>query len=240
MEMADIPEDSPVWPRVTSTPENCLGSECPFFEDCHVVKARREAMEADLVVVNHHLLMADLALKQEGFGEILPGADAFILDEAHQIPELAGQFFSQSVSSRQVVDLGQDALAEAQGVTGATSQLLEPVEAIHDLVKRLRLAIDPLPSRGPFGALDREAGVRDSTRSHIMSKACCTAPTVRMAWWMRPPPSRSGIAVMRRPPQRARRRGCGGGTGSRSSPAARARRAGRTGAAPHPSRRAPS
>ncbi len=102
MEMIDIPEDSPVWPRVTSTPENCLGSECPFFEDCHVVKARREAMEADLVVVNHHLLMADLALKQEGFGEILPGADAFILDEAHQIPELAGQFFSQSVSSRQI------------------------------------------------------------------------------------------------------------------------------------------
>ncbi|NII56554.1 ATP-dependent DNA helicase [Luteibacter sp. SG786] len=161
MEMADIPEDSPVWPRVTSTPENCLGSECPFFEDCHVVKARREAMEADLVVVNHHLLMADLALKQEGFGEILPGADAFILDEAHQIPELAGQFFSQSVSSRQVVDLGQDALAEAQGVTGAMSQLLEPVEAIHDLVKRLRLAMDPLPARGPFGALDREAGVRE-------------------------------------------------------------------------------
>lgn len=161
MEMADIPEDSPVWPRVTSTPENCLGSECPFFEDCHVVKARREAMEADLVVVNHHLLMADLALKQEGFGEILPGADAFILDEAHQIPELAGQFFSQSVSSRQVVDLGQDALAEAQGVTGAMSQLLEPVEAIHDLVKRLRLAMDPLPGRGPFGALDREAGVRE-------------------------------------------------------------------------------
>ncbi|QDE40628.1 ATP-dependent DNA helicase [Luteibacter pinisoli] len=161
MEMADIPEDSPVWPRVTSTPENCLGSECRFFEDCHVVKARREAMEADLVVVNHHLLMADLALKQEGFGEILPGADAFILDEAHQIPELAGQFFSQSVGSRQLVDLGQDALAEAQGVTGATSQLLEPVEAVQDLVKRLRLAMEPMPARGPFGALERDGTARD-------------------------------------------------------------------------------
>ncbi|MET0937435.1 MAG: ATP-dependent DNA helicase [Luteibacter sp.] len=156
MEMVDIPEDSAVWPRVTSTPENCLGTECAFFEDCHVVKARREAMEADVVVVNHHLLMADLALKQEGFGEILPGADAFILDEAHQIPELAGQFFSQSVSARQMVDLAQDALAEAQGVTGATSQLLEPVEVVQDLVKRLRLAMDPLPARGPFGALDRD------------------------------------------------------------------------------------
>ena len=162
MEMVDIPEDSPVWPRVTSTPENCLGSECRFFDECHVVKARREAMEADVVVVNHHLLMADLALKQEGFGEILPGADAFILDEAHQIPELAGQFFSQSVSSRQIVDLGQDALAEAQGVTGATSQLLEPVEAIQDLVRRLRLAMDPLPARGPLGALDRDPTVRET------------------------------------------------------------------------------
>jgi len=161
MEMIDIPEDSPVWPRVTSTPENCLGTECPFFDDCHVVKARREAMEADIVVVNHHLLMADLALKQEGFGEILPGADAFILDEAHQIPELAGQFFSQSVSARQMVDLAQDALAEAQGVTGATSQLLEPVEVVQDLVKRLRLAMDPLPARGPFGALDRDEVVHE-------------------------------------------------------------------------------
>jgi ATP-dependent DNA helicase DinG len=161
MEMADIPEDSPVWPRVTSTPENCLGSECRFFEDCHVVKARREAMEADLIVVNHHLLMADLALKQEGFGEILPGADAFILDEAHQIPELAGQFFSQSVGSRQLLDLGQDALAEAQGVTGATSQLLEPVEAVQDLVKRLRLAMESLPARGSFGALERDTAAHD-------------------------------------------------------------------------------
>jgi ATP-dependent DNA helicase DinG len=161
MEMIDIPEDSPVWPRVTSTPENCLGTECPFFEDCHVVKARREAMEADIVVVNHHLLMADLALKQEGFGEILPSADAFILDEAHQIPELAGQFFSQSVSARQMVDLAQDALAEAQGVTGATSQLLEPVEVVQDLIKRLRLAMDPLPARGPFGALDRDEVVHE-------------------------------------------------------------------------------
>src|SRR3954469_9026509 len=130
MEMIDIPEDSPVWPRVTSTPENCLGTECPFFDDCHVVKARREAMEADVVVVNHHLLMADLALKQEGFGEILPSADAFILDEAHQIPELAGVFFSTSISSRQIDELAKDALAECGAVSGALASLREPIEAI--------------------------------------------------------------------------------------------------------------
>ncbi|WP_049621641.1 ATP-dependent DNA helicase [Frateuria defendens] len=155
MELAEVPEESPLWPRVTSTPENCLGVECPFFDDCHVVRARREAQEADLVVVNHHLLFADLALKQEGFGEILPGASAFILDEAHQIPELAGQFFSQSVSARQLTELARDALAECQGVTGAIGLVLEPVEAVHAAVRKLRLALDALPQRGPFHELER-------------------------------------------------------------------------------------
>ncbi|MHA6205420.1 ATP-dependent DNA helicase [Dyella soli] len=154
MELAEVPEESPLWPRVTSTPENCLGVECPFYDDCHVVKARREAQEADLVVVNHHLLFADLALKQEGFGEILPGAHAFILDEAHQIPELAGQFFSQSISARQLTELAQDSLGECNGVTGAIGLLLEPVEALQDAVRRLRLAMDALPERGPFHLLE--------------------------------------------------------------------------------------
>ncbi|MDE2156776.1 MAG: ATP-dependent DNA helicase, partial [Xanthomonadaceae bacterium] len=160
MELAEVPEESPLWPRVTSTPENCLGVECPFFDDCHVVKARREAMEADIVVVNHHLLFADLALKQEGFGEILPGAAAFILDEAHQIPELAGQFFSQSVSARQLAELAQDALAECGGVTGAIGLLLEPVEALQAALRKLRLAMEPLPARGAFRLLEDRADVR--------------------------------------------------------------------------------
>ncbi|MGA9423338.1 MAG: ATP-dependent DNA helicase, partial [Rhodanobacteraceae bacterium] len=118
-ELADVAETSPLWPRTTSTIENCLGSECPFFADCFVVKARRAAQEADIVVVNHHLLFADLAMKQEGFGEILPGAHAFVLDEAHQIPDLAGQFFSVSLTSRQLGDLARDALAECADVSGA-------------------------------------------------------------------------------------------------------------------------
>jgi ATP-dependent DNA helicase DinG len=162
MELAEVPEKSPLWPRVTSTPENCLGVECPFFDDCHVVKARREAMEADVVVVNHHLLFADLALKQEGFGEILPSASAFILDEAHQIPELAGQFFSQSISARQLTELAQDALTECDGITGAIGLLLEPVEALQDALRKLRLAMDALPSRGAFQQLEDRAGVRES------------------------------------------------------------------------------
>jgi ATP-dependent DNA helicase DinG len=164
MELAEVPEDSPLWPRVTSTPENCLGVECPFYDDCHVFKARREAMEADVVVVNHHLLFADLALKQEGFGEILPGAAAFILDEAHQIPELAGQFFSHSISARQLTDMARDALAECSGVTGAIGLLLEPVEALQDALRKLRLAMEPLPSRGAFALLQDRASVREALR----------------------------------------------------------------------------
>jgi ATP-dependent DNA helicase DinG len=153
MELAEVPEESPLWPRVTSTAENCLGVECPFYADCHVFKARREAQEADVVVVNHHLLFADLALKQEGFGEILPDAAAFILDEAHQLPELAGQFFSQSVSARQLNDLAQDTLTECAGITGAIGLLLEPVQALQAAVRQLRLALEGLPARGAIGLL---------------------------------------------------------------------------------------
>lgn len=153
-EIADVPEDSPLWPRVTSTAENCLGADCPMFNDCFVVKARRAAQEADLVVVNHHLLFADLAIKQEGFGEILPGANAFVLDEAHQIPDLAGQFFSVSFSARQLQELGSDAEAECASVTGAFAVLREPIATTTSVLRRVRLALDKLPQRGAFGMIE--------------------------------------------------------------------------------------
>ncbi len=149
-ELAELAEDSPLWPRVTSTADNCLGSECPRFAECHVVKARRAAQEADLVVVNHHLLFADLAIKQEGFGEILPGAQAFILDEAHQIPELAGQFFSTSLSSRQITELAHDALAECGLVSGALAALQARIEALVPALRRVRLAVERFPPKGAF------------------------------------------------------------------------------------------
>ena len=158
-ECTEVPESSPLWPRVTSTAENCLGAECPFFDQCHVFKARREAQEADVVVVNHHLLFADLALKQDGFGEILPNAAAFILDEAHQLPELAAQFFSRSVSARQLAELARDAVAECAGVSGAISLLLDPVQALQLAERRLRLALRGLPARGPVPALLAHAEV---------------------------------------------------------------------------------
>jgi ATP-dependent DNA helicase DinG len=158
-ELAEVAEDSPLWPRVTSTTENCLGADCPMFNDCFVVKARRAAQEADLVVVNHHLLFADLAIKREGFGEILPGAHAFILDEAHQIPELAGQFFSVTLSARQLNELAGDALAECANVSGALALLQPGIDALVSAVKRVRLALDRFPVKGAFAQIESDREV---------------------------------------------------------------------------------
>jgi ATP-dependent DNA helicase DinG len=113
-DLAEVPglsDSHPVWPQVTSTRDNCLGARCEEIGRCHVALARRTAMEADVVVVNHHLLLADLALKEDGFGDILGSADALILDEAHQIPDLAAQFFGASVSSRRIDNMVRDVQA---------------------------------------------------------------------------------------------------------------------------------
>ncbi|KIQ97899.1 ATP-dependent DNA helicase [Lysobacter sp. A03] len=147
-ELETLPDDSPLLPQVTSTADNCLGSECPFFSECFVVQARQRAQAADLVVVNHHLLLADLALKQEGFGEILPGAQAFVVDEAHQLPELAAQFFGDALSARPLVELARDALAECRQVPAALAVLQEPARALEQAVRGLRAAMDDLPVRG--------------------------------------------------------------------------------------------
>ncbi|WP_026878554.1 ATP-dependent DNA helicase [Ignatzschineria larvae DSM 13226] len=100
--------ESDLWSQVTSTTENCLHNECPDFEECFVFKARKKAMDADLVVINHHILCADLALKQEGFGELLPEAEIIIIDEAHQLAETAGLFFSTHLSTKQLHDWVDD------------------------------------------------------------------------------------------------------------------------------------
>ncbi|MCK5896837.1 MAG: ATP-dependent DNA helicase, partial [Cocleimonas sp.] len=99
-ELNSVPRDAEVWSAVTSTADNCLGKECECYADCYVALARKKAQEADVVVVNHHLFFADMALKEEGFGELLPSANAVILDEAHQLPEIASTFFSDVLSSR--------------------------------------------------------------------------------------------------------------------------------------------
>ena len=147
-ELEALPEDSPLIPLVSSTADNCLGNDCPLYAECHVVQARQRAQAADVVVVNHHLLLADLALKQEGFGDILPGAQAFIVDEAHQLPELAAQFFGESLGARPLLELARDTLSECRDVTGALAVLQAPVQRLEDAVRQLRAAMEPLPVRG--------------------------------------------------------------------------------------------
>ncbi len=147
-ELEDMPEDSPVYPLVTSTNENCLGNECPFWGECFVVQARQRAQAADVVVVNHHLLLADLALKQEGFGEILPGAQTFVVDEAHQLPELAAQFFGEGLGARLLVELARDALSESREATGALAALQTPAQQLEHISRHLRALMDNLPIRG--------------------------------------------------------------------------------------------
>lgn len=148
-ELAQVPEDSAVWPQVTSTTDNCLGGECPHFDDCFVVKARRSALDADLVVINHHLLFADAALKQDGFGELLPQAEAIVVDEAHQLPDTALQFFGERLSQRGIVELLRDVEAECAAVAGALAALRAPIQDLRDGLKHLRAALDALPPRGP-------------------------------------------------------------------------------------------
>ncbi|MCY7313675.1 MAG: ATP-dependent DNA helicase [Pseudoxanthomonas sp.] len=147
-ELDALPDDSPLLPMVTSTNDNCLGSNCPFWGDCFVVQARQRAQSADIVVVNHHLLLADLALKQEGFGEILPGAQAFVIDEAHQLPELAANFFGESIGMRQLQELARDCLAECKDIAGALAALQVPVRALEQSLRELRAAMEGLPNRG--------------------------------------------------------------------------------------------
>lgn len=161
-EVEGLPEDSPLLPMVTSTTDNCLGSECPFWEDCFVVQARQRAQAADVVVVNHHLLLADLALKQEGFGEILPGAQVFVIDEAHQLPELAAQFFGEGLSARPLVEVARDALAECKTTTGALAVLQMPARALEDATRGLRVAMEPLPPRGTRWRAMEEDDVHDA------------------------------------------------------------------------------
>ncbi len=137
-ELTDVAEDSAIWPWVTSTADNCLGQQCPSYSDCHVVKARREAQEADLVVVNHHLLLADLAMKEQGFVEFLPGADAVIVDEAHQIPDLATQFFGVSLGTRELERLVDE--TRAATLVLADTELRRRIDRLQTAVRLLRAA----------------------------------------------------------------------------------------------------
>lgn len=176
-ELSSIPENSHIWPVVTSTVDNCLGAECPSYSTCYLVEARRRSQEADLVVVNHHLLCADFALKEEGFGELLPEADCFIVDEAHQLPETASNFFGTNVSGRQLLELARDSETEYLREAGDVPEIPAQVSALSKSVRDLRLVFGLDLRRGPWSelkgderitmALDRVREELERLKSHL-------------------------------------------------------------------------
>jgi ATP-dependent DNA helicase DinG len=152
-ELSNVPENALIWNLVTSTRDNCLGAECAHYQDCFVMKARKEALQADVVVVNHHLFFADVALKDTGVAEFLPSANTVIFDEAHQLPETATLFFGEDVSTSQIMELCRDVLAE--GLThardGADWGAL--VASVEKSLRDLRLTFPSEGTRLAFGQI---------------------------------------------------------------------------------------
>jgi ATP-dependent DNA helicase DinG len=149
-EFSELPENAEVWPLVTSNADNCLGQDCPHWSDCYLVKARRKAQEADIVVVNHHLFFADMALREEGFAELLPLAEALILDEAHQLAEIASHFFGESISSRQLLELAHDVQLTALTHAKEIKEFDTLCQQLQVAVQKMRLAFGEPPRRKPW------------------------------------------------------------------------------------------
>ena len=155
-ECVEVSENSPVWGHATSTRDNCLGQDCPDYKECFVMLARREAMAADLVVVNHHLFFADVMLRDEGMAELLPACNTVIFDEAHQLPEVATLFFGDSISTAQVLDLARDVRAEALTNARDCLALPETSKKVEKAAKDLRLAVGVDSGRFSYGQLEEK------------------------------------------------------------------------------------
>ena len=180
-DLSAVPEDSGAWALATSTRDNCLGQECPNVGQCFVLNARREALVADVVVVNHHLFFADVMLRDEGLGELLPACNAVIFDEAHQLPETASLFFGDGIGTTQLIELARDARAEAITVAKDYQPLQEAVRVVDKAARDLRLAIRGDASRIAYSLVENnedfqrslqavEAALADLTR-HLDTQA---------------------------------------------------------------------
>ncbi|WP_264158742.1 ATP-dependent DNA helicase [Noviherbaspirillum aerium] len=164
-ELSKVPESASVWNLVTSTRDTCMGNECQYYQDCFVMKARKEAQQADVVVVNHHLFFADVALKDTGVAELLPTANTVIFDEAHQLPETATLFFGETISTSQVLELCRDVLAEGLAHARDGADWAKVVSTVERAARDLRLAFPQdivrlavnqiAPSSPFFPALDK-------------------------------------------------------------------------------------
>ena len=148
-ELNSVPENATVWPSVTSTRDNCLGADCGFYKECFVMEARKQALAADVVVVNHHLFFADVMLRDEGVAELLPSANTVIFDEAHQLPEVAGLFFGEDVSTSQLLELARDCTAAHLTLAKDCVDLGKAIPALEKAAKDFRLIFAYEGSRLP-------------------------------------------------------------------------------------------
>jgi|KBSSwiStaDraftv2_1062776.scaffolds.fasta_scaffold00466_3 ATP-dependent DNA helicase DinG len=146
-ELADVPEQASIWPLVTSTRDNCLGQNCPHHAACFVLKARKEALDADVVVVNHHLFFADVMLRDEGVSELLPNCNTVILDEAHQLPDTATLFFGEQVTAGQLAELARDAEIVARAAARDVPDLPDAASELVPAIRKLRLAAGDMPAK---------------------------------------------------------------------------------------------
>jgi ATP-dependent DNA helicase DinG len=157
-----VADDHDIWPLVTSTNDNCLGRECPLYDECFVVKAREQAQQADIVVINHHLFCADLALRQTGFAELLPDTEVVVLDEAHQLPEIASMFFGESIGARQLRELAQDTRREQTQEARDQLGLGEAAEGVQAAIEPVIEALARYEAeRLPWAELAEDGGLSD-------------------------------------------------------------------------------
>ena len=158
-QMEAIPESASVWFQATSTADNCLGQECPDYNQCYLTKARKMAKEADITVVNHHLLCADWSIRDTGFGELLPDADVIVIDEAHQFAKIASGFLGNTVSGNQIKDLAQSTIAESVNLSVSLPNLRVCAEEVLSAVATLRMAFGIELKRGAWTDLEKKPHV---------------------------------------------------------------------------------
>lgn len=179
-ECVELAEDSPILPQLTSTTDSCLGSDCPNYADCYVSLARKRALAADLVVVNHHLFCADMAVKESGFGELIPHAEVIIFDEAHQLPDIASQYFGQSLTSRQLFDICRDINIVYRTELKDMQQLGVASDHLQKMVQDFRLLLGDGNQRGNWRELSAQSAVEKGFEI-LKEKLAFTADVIKLA-----------------------------------------------------------
>ncbi len=190
-ELVEVPENATIWPAVTSTRDNCMGQECAYYKDCFVMEARKRALAADVVVVNHHLFFADVMLRDEGVTELLPSANTIIFDEAHQLPEVAGLFFGEDVSTSQLLELARDSEAEYLTTAKDCPALQETANRLDKAVRDFRLVFAFEGARMPvqkalalknFGSAFEEMQARLQELAAVLESQAARDPALENCW----------------------------------------------------------